>query len=178
MNRFSFVTTILLASLLTTSGCARKTAVTVPVPAIETPQAEVPAGGEDSSGAEVQSEPVAAPSSATLSTLDGRSLETVYFDYNAFTLSAEARQAIARNATRLKANPTVKITVEGHCDERGSDEYNLALGERRALAVKGYLVALGVSENHVTTVSYGEERPAVAGHDESAWAKNRRSEFK
>ena len=179
MNHFSILTVIAVATaLLILGGCAGKTAGDAinqpPVTAGDSTQGEA----ADSQGTGVHSAPVAAPSSTTLSTLDGKSLETVYFDYDAFTLSPEARQTLERNAAWLKANPTVKVTVEGHCDERGSDEYNLALGERRALAVKNYLVALGVSEDRLAAVSYGEERPAVGGHDEASWARNRRGEFR
>lgn len=179
MYRFSIPAAITLAvSLLILGGCAGKTAgdaVNQPLAVAGESSQNGPAAALE---AGVLSEPVAAPPAAMLSTLDGRSLETVYFDYDAFTLSPEARRALERNAAWLKANPTVKVTVEGHCDERGSDEYNLALGERRALAVKNYLVTLGISEDRLAAVSYGEERPAAAGHDETAWAKNRRGEFR
>jgi peptidoglycan-associated lipoprotein len=78
----------------------------------------------------------------------------------------------------MHENPEVNVTIEGHCDERGSDEYNLALGERRAKAVKSYLAALGIAPDRLSTISYGEEMPATVGRDESAWSKNRRAEFK
>lgn len=178
MSRFSILTAIALAALLILGGCASKTAgnaINAPVAAtIDESHGEAAASAITG----VQSQPVAAPSAATLSTLDGRKLETVYFDYDAFTLKPAARQALERNATWLQANPAVKLVIEGHCDERGSDEYNLALGERRALAVKGYLTTLGVVAERLATISYGEERPAVEGQSEAAWSKNRRAEFK
>jgi len=102
----------------------------------------------------------------------------VYFDFDQFTLSAEARKTLADNAKYLKANSGTQVVVEGHCDERGSDEYNLALGESRALAAKNYLVSMGVSAKQLSVISYGEEKPAVMGSNEEAWAKNRRAEFK
>jgi peptidoglycan-associated lipoprotein len=105
-------------------------------------------------------------------------METIYFAFDQFTLSAEARNALADNAKYLKANSGVQVVIEGHCDERGSDEYNLALGESRALAAKEYLVSLGVSAKRLSVISYGEEKPAVKGSTEAAWAKNRRAEFK
>lgn len=102
----------------------------------------------------------------------------IYFDFNKFTITDAAKPKLERIATALKDKPTWKILVEGHCDERGTNEYNMGLGEQRALATKRYLVSLGVSETRFQTVSYGEERPVDGGHSESAWAKNRRSEFR
>ena len=105
-------------------------------------------------------------------------LERVLFDFDQFTLSAEARRILGENARYLNANSAVKVVIEGHCDERGSDEYNLALGESRALAAKNYLVSLGISATRLSVISYGEEKPLVSGANESAWAQNRRAEFK
>jgi len=106
------------------------------------------------------------------------SLETVYFDYDRAEIRSDARSALQSNANAIKANSGWGVvTVEGYCDERGSEEYNLALGERRANAVKRYLVDLGVPSSRMRTVSFGEAKPAVQGHNESAWRYNRRSEF-
>jgi peptidoglycan-associated lipoprotein len=106
-------------------------------------------------------------------------LEAVYFDFDRYTIRADASGTLRNNATAITSNEALGIvTIEGHCDERGSEEYNLALGERRASAVKRYLVDLGVSGGRLRTVSFGEAKPAVVGHDESAWRYNRRSEFK
>ena len=104
-------------------------------------------------------------------------LQPVYFDYDSFALRPDATQTLNENADKIKQAPDVMIQIEGHCDERGTQEYNLALGERRALAVREYLMRVGVSGDRLVTISYGEERPAVPGHDESAWKWNRRSEF-
>lgn len=104
--------------------------------------------------------------------------DRVFFDFDSSELSDEAKQTIERLAAWLRENPGTRLTVEGHADERGTREYNLALGSRRASAVKDYLVALGVAPERVQTVSYGEERPAVKGSNEEAWAKNRRAVFK
>ncbi len=101
--------------------------------------------------------------------------DRVFFDFDKFNLKPEARDVLQRQATWLKKYPSVTITVEGHCDERGTREYNLALGERRANSAKNYLVALGVNPNRVKTISYGKERPAVTGSNEAAWAQNRRA---
>jgi len=100
--------------------------------------------------------------------------DRVFFEYNQSELSAEARSTLDRQAAWLKKYASANITVEGHCDERGTREYNLALGERRATAVKNYLVADGVGAGRVKTVSYGKERPAVLGSNEASWAQNRR----
>lgn len=103
---------------------------------------------------------------------------TVYFDFDKSNLRQDAREVLSRNAEiLLKSKPAAKIQIEGHCDERGSAEYNLALGERRAKSALQYLVTLGVKPERLSIISYGKEKPAVQGSDESAWAKNRRAEF-
>ena len=101
----------------------------------------------------------------------------VYFDYNSAELSQDARATLESKIPLLSGNPELKIRIAGHSDERGSDEYNLALGQRRAAAAKRYLTQRGIAANRIETVSYGEERPSVEGHDEAAWAQNRRDEF-
>jgi len=107
------------------------------------------------------------------------SLDTVYFELDRWELSAAARATLKENAQKLKGSEGwTALTIEGHCDERGSDEYNLALGARRAKTVARYLKDLGVPESRLRTVSFGEARPAVEGHDEMAWQRNRRSEFR
>jgi peptidoglycan-associated lipoprotein len=104
-------------------------------------------------------------------------LQDVFFDTDRYDLRPDGRELLAKNAAWLQQFPTVRILVEGHCDERNTREYNLALGERRASAVRDYLVFLGVSSDRIRTISYGEERPFALGHDESAWRLNRRSHF-
>ncbi|MBM3518440.1 MAG: peptidoglycan-associated lipoprotein Pal [Alphaproteobacteria bacterium] len=101
--------------------------------------------------------------------------DRVFFDFDSYDITAEGRATLERQAEWLGRYPNVTITMEGHCDERGTREYNLALGERRAQAAKSFLVALGVEENRVTTISYGRERPEVVGSNEEAWAQNRRA---
>jgi peptidoglycan-associated lipoprotein len=103
--------------------------------------------------------------------------EDVYFEYDKYDLSPRAREVVSNKALFLKSYPTVKVLIEGHCDERGTSEYNLALGERRANAVKQYLLSLGVDQGRVSTVSYGKERPQDPGHNEAAWSRNRRAHF-
>ena len=106
-----------------------------------------------------------------------KAFEKIYFNFDSSTLSDTARQALAKNFAVLKQNPQFRIRVEGNCDERGSDEYNLALGERRAQAAVSYLTTMGVPADRLSTISYGKEKPADPGHDEAAWAKNRRDDF-
>ncbi len=105
-------------------------------------------------------------------------MENIYFDYDRSELKPDARAILTKKADWLNDNTGYSIRIEGHCDERGSTEYNLALGERRADAAAKFLTALGVSESRITTVSYGEEKPADPGHNEAAWDKNRRDEFR
>lgn len=104
-------------------------------------------------------------------------LRTVFFAYDSSSLSGDARTTLESNVAFLKNNPSVEVQVEGHCDERGGVQYNLALGERRAKAVRDYMVAMGVSGSRVTTISFGKERPLAFGHDDSAWSQNRRANF-
>jgi peptidoglycan-associated lipoprotein len=116
--------------------------------------------------------------SASSGSGDSSMFHTIYFDFDRSDLRADAREGLQANASYLKGNSGVQVTIEGNCDERGSNEYNLALGKRRAEAAYKYLVDLGVESSRMTTVSYGEEKPAAEGHNELAWAKNRRDEFK
>ena len=104
-------------------------------------------------------------------------LHTVYFDFNSPTLSTTARETLAQNAELLKQQGSVKIRIEGNCDELGSDDYNLSLGESRAKSAMNYLQSLGIKADRISVISYGKEKPADPGHDESARAKNRRDEF-
>ncbi len=105
-------------------------------------------------------------------------LKPIRFEYNRYRITEEAKPSLEGIARLLTQNTGWKVLVEGHCDERGTNEYNLTLGEQRAQATKRYLSSLGVDESRLESVSYGEERPANMGHDEEAWATNRRAEFK
>jgi peptidoglycan-associated lipoprotein len=104
-------------------------------------------------------------------------LKPVFFPLDSFELDADGRATASANADILRRYPTWMVTVEGHCDERGTAEYNLALGERRAVAVRTYLVSLGIAADRIRTVSYGKEFPFEPGHDEASWSKNRRAHF-
>jgi peptidoglycan-associated lipoprotein len=122
----------------------------------------------------------APPKAATEASMEEQAkaaLQDVHFELDASTLSEEARSLLSGNAAWLKQNPGVKVQIEGHCDERGAEEYNLALGQRRAQAVKEYMMSLGVDEARMKTISYGESLPLDPGHTEAAWAKNRRAHF-
>lgn len=104
--------------------------------------------------------------------------KNIHFNYDQFALTPQARAILDGIAEWMKINPSKLVLVEGHCDERGTNEYNLALGDRRANSAKTYLTQLGVDAARIYTISYGEERPLASGSTESAWAKNRRGEFK
>jgi peptidoglycan-associated lipoprotein len=131
--------------------------VTQPTPPTETPVRPAPAA------------PAAVPAASPL--------KDIFFDFDKSNIRDDQRAAMGDNVAWLKANPRAKITLEGHCDARGTVEYNLALGERRAKAVKDYLVAAGIPADRIAVISYGKERPFVLGHDESAWKWNRRGHF-
>ena len=150
--------------------------------ACETPSDQT--GTTSGQGAAGKSSSVDRGSAGTGTTTAKRPLSTiltvdvgdrVFFDFDKYSLKAKARQTLERQATFLKNNAGVKVILQGHADERGTREYNLALGERRASAAKNYLVALGINPNRITIISYGKERPAVAGSNEAAWSQNRRA---
>ena len=104
-------------------------------------------------------------------------LEDIYFEFDRSTLTAESQEILRKKAEWMKSNRDVKVIIEGHCDNRGTNEYNLALGDRRAASTKAFLVNLGISPSRMVTISYGEERPLKHGQNEKAWAKNRRAHF-
>jgi len=104
-------------------------------------------------------------------------LKDAFFELDQYAIEPSQRDALAGDATWLKAHPTVRARIEGHCDERGTAAYNMALGERRAASAREYLVSLGVDGSHLQTISYGKERPFEMGHDEASWSQNRRGHF-
>lgn len=191
------LTPLLFLAMLTYTGCAKQEIVRKDqsiAPALSSAKsvdstAAKPTGMTDpalgktplvpnTASAPVREETIAAKSDpATVTSEVQRQLQKIYFDFDSATLSDSARSTITANAAVITRNPGVKIRVDGHCDERGSDEYNLAIGERRAKAAAQYLKSLGVGADRITTLSYGKEKPADPGHDEAAWAKNRRDEF-
>lgn len=118
-----------------------------------------------------------AASAASAAESAKKALATIYFDFDSYALSQASRDKLYSNAEYLLKKYQGKVRLEGHCDERGSDEYNLALGEKRAKAAMNYLLTLGVPEDQLSIISYGKERPLVNEHNEEAWAQNRRVEF-
>jgi peptidoglycan-associated lipoprotein len=107
--------------------------------------------------------------------LESKLLKDIHFDFDEYDIRPGDAEILKENATLLKKFPSVKVQIEGHCDERGTIEYNLALGERRAHSAKNYLVSLGISSDRISTISYGKEKPLDPSHNEEAWAKNRRA---
>jgi peptidoglycan-associated lipoprotein len=105
-----------------------------------------------------------------------RLLKDIHFDFDKYDIRPREAEILKGNAALLSKYPTIKVQIEGHCDERGTNEYNLALGERRANNTKKYLISLGISQDRISTISYGEERPSDPGHNEEAWTKNRRAQ--
>jgi peptidoglycan-associated lipoprotein len=118
------------------------------------------------------------PTPPSMESLKESQFRQVYFDFDKFNLRPDARSSLDFNYDLLKSFPDVIVKIEGHCDERGTVEYNLSLGEKRANAAKGYLVGLGIPSNRISTISYGKERPVDPRHNEEAWGKNRRCEFR
>lgn len=188
MNRnFKVLTTVLAMGTMMYSGCAKKETVRPDAaPAAVASSAATPAdaapppaaGATPSGPQQVVAE--AAPSNAALTsgTADAaKGLDPIYFDFDSALLGDAARATLSTNFTRLKGNATARVRIEGHCDERGSDEYNLALSERRAQAAAQYLEALGIPAAQLSVIGYGEEKPADSSHDEAAWTRNRRDEF-
>jgi peptidoglycan-associated lipoprotein len=149
---------LLLAGTLLLAGCPKKPEVATGAPRAEAP-APVP-----------EAKP-APPAPAK------EPLQDAFFDFDKSNIRPDAKQALDADIQWLKANSAVRIKIEGHCDERGTTEYNLGLGERRARAARDYLVAGGIDAKRISTISYGKERPFVQGHDESAWKWNRRAHF-
>ena len=179
-------TTLMTASVFLAACGGNKPPVAKPIPP-PPPPADT-SGSRPPGPPEPVPEPVRIPpeprlgedaiSSADLDKINKNSpLKPVFFDYDSAELSPAAKSALDENAGVLKKYGAWVLTIEGHCDERGTPEYNLALGERRAVAARTYLVALGVAADRLRTVSYGKEFPFDAGHDEGAWAKNRRAHF-
>jgi peptidoglycan-associated lipoprotein len=164
--RFKFLT--LFAAVLLLGACETTPEETAEVE--ETTQVVQPAP-------EPAPEPLPGPVPGSQEDLIVQVGDRVFFAYDSSELSFEAQSTIQALSVWMNDNPSVTLTLEGHCDERGTREYNLALGERRANAVGDYLVALGINPGRVSTISYGKERPAVPGSNESAWAQNRRGVF-
>lgn len=175
---------VLCCGALLSAGCAKKEMVKgeEPIPPVTKPAEAAsakPAATEEGMKSEaVKEAPVAKEESTKEQAAAEQTLTRINFDFDSYVLSGTARDILTKNADYLlKKNIAAKVQIEGHCDERGSDEYNLALGEKRAKAALNYLVSLGVPAERLSFISYGKEKPLDPGHDEAAWAKNRRDEF-
>lgn len=173
------------ASLLTMSSCAKKQVQvedTAAAPTAPPPETKDMGPTEDErAAAEAERQRQAMLAQEAARKLEGEismfESEKIYFDFDRSELKSDARAVLTKKAEWLRSNPKYKVRIEGHCDERGSTEYNLALGERRANAAWKFLNALGVSGERMSIISYGEEKPDDPGHSEQAWSKNRRDEF-
>jgi peptidoglycan-associated lipoprotein len=156
------------------------TKVTPPDTTTYTITATGPGGSASAAATVTVNAPPPTPAPAPQPSLDELFLKEVrdaYFDYDKADLRPDARAALTKTAEFLKSYPQIKVTIEGHCDERGSTEYNLGLGDRRASAVKQFLVSLGISPDRLSTVSYGKEKPFCMEHNETCWQQNRRGHF-
>jgi peptidoglycan-associated lipoprotein len=168
-----FFAIALMLGAFTFAGCATQTGS----------RASTMAGGEAGDSARskgVQEEGKIYSSSLNASFDDGDKAEHIYdvfFAYDQYALSAQARDILENNAKILRRNKKARISIEGHCDDRGSNEYNIALGDRRAQSVKKYLARIGISKKSISTVSYGEEKPFCDGSGNACWKKNRRAHF-
>lgn len=173
MKNFKMLRCVMIVAMVTllAVGCAKTPKEDM---STKTPVAtETQTTDSDMTETAIMETPAVESTMATIS-----DLSRIHFAFDSYVLSNEARSILKQNATVLRATPSLKVTVEGHCDERGSDDYNLALGEERAQAAVDYLASLGVPASQMTAVSMGELDPLVQGHNEEAWEKNRRAEFK
>ena len=158
-----------LALVLAATGCSKKPPAGEIIPP--------PGSGERETTSAPTSEREVTPSGEGEEQVVEILLADAFFEYDKYRLTPEARERLASNAETLIRNPQKRILIEGHCDERGTREYNLALGDRRAAAVRDFLVSYGVDANRIETISYGKERPFTTGSNEAAWAQNRRAHF-
>ena len=168
-NKMWIIMTLLLVlpGFMLTVACQKKVAVQQKPVVVEEKKEPV--------AEEKKEEPVVVPKETKMDTMVME--EDIHFDFDKYNLTPAAQENLLRKAEWLRANPDVTVTIEGHCDERGTNEYNLALGDRRADSAKAFLVNLGISAARLTTISYGEERPLCTEKNEECWSKNRRDNF-
>ncbi|HYA88716.1 MAG TPA: peptidoglycan-associated lipoprotein Pal [Nitrospirota bacterium] len=175
-----YVPVIMLASILVLWGCPKKAEVTT-APEQQKQAAPSVAPAQEAPAVEQKAEPLKEeakpeePKERAAAVSAG--LQPIYFDFDKSFIRNDARSTMQANAEWLKANPNVKIRIEGNCDERGTKEYNQALGQRRATSAKKYLTDLGISAKRITLISYGKEKPICSEHTEECWQKNRRDDF-
>lgn len=175
MHRFSRLAVLFVALPLAVGACKKKQ------PVVQPPEAPVQPPASNPVNPPVDPPPARPTNTKTQEQIDAEVralvLETVYFDYDTDAITAQSQATLEKKLPALQANSGIKFRVEGHCDDRGSDEYNIALGRRRAEAVKRWLTDRGIDASRIETVSFGRERPAVQGESEDARARNRRDEF-
>jgi peptidoglycan-associated lipoprotein len=172
---------MIVPAMLFTVSCAKKTVEAAPAPTPEqaTPAPEVEKSQQEAAAeqARMREEQLKAQQAAQQAAREKFVNEDIHFEFDSAALLPEAQQILNEKAAYMRTNSDVKVRIEGNCDERGTDAYNLALGERRADAAKAFLVNLGIAADRLSTISYGEERPIDPAHTEEAWAKNRRDHF-
>ncbi len=166
-TRRTLLTGLALALIVGAAGCARKAVQAPPTPPPAPPVEQPPTPAPPTP---VEPQPTPAPPEVT-----NADLKPAFFDFDSYALRDDARKALDTDAQLLRDHSNLSITIEGHCDERGTAEYNQALGERRAQAARDYLVAAGADASRIQIISYGKERPFDSGHDEQSWAQNRRA---
>ncbi|MDQ4420729.1 peptidoglycan-associated lipoprotein Pal [Sphingobium sp. DEHP117] len=170
MSRFTapVARSLMIASaVIALAACSKKAPEELPPAPVETPR--------PADTATAPASPAGPVKGSQQDFLASVAADKIYFDTDKYDIDTQDQDVLRSQAQWLAANPTVRVTVEGHADERGTRDYNLALGERRANAAKNYLASLGVDSARITTISYGKERPAALGSDEAAWAQNRRA---
>ncbi len=165
---------ILLLSIFVLWGCPKKAEVTT---APETPKEEAAPAKEEPKAEEPKAEAPAKEEPKEQAAAASTGLQPVYFDFDRSFIRDDAKSVMKANAEWLKANPSVKIKIEGNCDERGTKEYNQALGQRRATSAKKYLTDLGISSKRISLISYGKEKPTCTEHNADCWQKNRRDDL-
>lgn len=177
---YNWLSGLTLFVLVLSMGCASTPSTSTPGPGSPSPSESRRAPGSPS----VSERATTGPSSLEAQrkglmaeTPASSPLKEIFFDFDRYDLRPEARETLKANADWLKANPSARVEIEGHCDERGTSEYNLALGAKRAQAARDYLVTLGIPAGRLSTISYGEELPACTEHNEACWQKNRRDRF-
>ena len=173
----SFV--VILSVMFFTVSCAKKVVQNEPEPMTQSEVSKAPdkSAMEAEQAKRLQEDRLRAEAAASEAARMAFVNENILFSFDSFVLSDQAQQILNSKADYMRTNSGVTVTVEGHCDERGTEAYNIALGERRAKSVKNFLVDMGISANRLKTISYGEERPIAMGQDEASWAKNRRAQF-
>ena len=175
-NRALVILVVLVAAALVVCGGCAKRKMAPPVSELPSAPAQPRAAEPGTQEEALPQQQQAVEEESTAEKIES-GIRDAFFAFDDYSLSEEARTILAADAKLLGAGKSVKFTIEGHCDERGTVEYNLALGEKRAQAAKNYLVSYGIDASRISTISYGKERPFAAGHDEESWAQNRRAHF-